>query len=175
MRDVDDPRDRMTTAMTTTRDVKATTQPRSSVAGTNPKPMVKRLLTGCLLTASLLFGGVAPADAGPPVEEGPFVDVFDDVNPCTGRVHTVTIAATFSVHSHDGRTVATGKSTVSTSSGFSGKGSSSFVINGQVERGRFLDMLSNGAGDRIRARGVFVFDLSTETVRVDRFALTCLG
>jgi hypothetical protein len=35
--------------------------------------------------------------------------------------------------------------------------------------------MTNASGDRFRARGVFVFDISTETVRVDRFELTCLG
>jgi hypothetical protein len=35
--------------------------------------------------------------------------------------------------------------------------------------------LANASGDRFRARGVFVVDLSTETVRVERFELTCRG
>jgi hypothetical protein len=34
--------------------------------------------------------------------------------------------------------------------------------------------MANASGDRFRARGVFVLDLRTNTVRVDRFELTCL-
>jgi hypothetical protein len=106
---------------------------------------------------------------------GPFEETFDDVSPCTGLVHTVTIAATFSVHSHNGRIVAHGDRALSTSSGFSGGGISSFVDNGQIEMFRFTDILSNDSGDRIRANGVFVVDLSTGTVRIDKFELVCLG
>jgi hypothetical protein len=137
--------------------------------------MMKRLVTGCVLAASLLFALAAPAGADPPTQVGPFEDTFNDVNPCTGLIHTVTIAATFSVHSHDGRIVAHGDRTLSTSSGFVGEGTSSFVDNGQIEMFRFTDILSSDSGDRIRANGVFVGDLSTGTVRVDKFELTCLG
>ena len=41
---------------------------------------------------------------------------------------------------------------------------------------RITDILANASsGERFRARGVFVLDLSTDTARVDRFSLTCLG
>jgi hypothetical protein len=142
---------------------------------TNARPTKSRLLAGCLLVTSLLVLGNAPAEADPPTEEGPFLDVFSDVNPCTGLVHTVTISATFSVHDHEGTEVVTGHSVLSTSSGFSGEGTSSFTSNSQVERARFIDMLTNDAGDRIQAKGVFVVDLSTDTARVERFDLTCVG
>ena len=112
-----------------------------------------RWVVGCLVAVSALFVGAAPASADRPVQEGPFLDVFDDVNPCTGLIHTVTISTTFSVHSHDGTEVVTGESEISTSSGFSGQGRSSFVGTGKIERAHFLDMLSNDAGDRIQARG----------------------
>jgi len=46
-----------------------------------------------------------PATADPPTAF-PFEFVFDDVNPCTGGIHTVTIAGTTFVHDHDGRIVA---------------------------------------------------------------------
>jgi hypothetical protein len=136
---------------------------------------MKRWVTRCVLAASLLLVVAAPAGADPPAQFGPFEETFDDVNPCTGLVHTVTIAVTFSVHSHDGRTEAHGDRTLSTSSGFFGKGTSSFVDNGQIEMFRLTDILSSDSGDRIRANSVFVVDLSTGTVRVDRFELTCLG
>jgi hypothetical protein len=40
---------------------------------------------------------------------------------------------------------------------------------------RFTDIMTNPSGYRFRARGLFVLDVSTETVRVERFELTCLG
>jgi hypothetical protein len=40
---------------------------------------------------------------------------------------------------------------------------------------RIHDIMTNASGDRFRARGVFVLDLSTGTVRVDRFELACIG
>jgi hypothetical protein len=36
-------------------------------------------------------------------------------------------------------------------------------------------MTNATTGDRFRARSVFVLDVATETVRVGRFELTCLG
>ncbi|GHH69607.1 hypothetical protein [Promicromonospora soli] len=142
---------------------------------TNARPTRNRLVAGCLLAVPLLFLGVAPAAADPPTEEVQPLDVFDDVNPCTGLIHTVTIATTFSVHDHQGTEVFTGDSVISTSTGFSGQGTASFTGNSQVERFHFIDMLTNDEGDRIQAKGIFVLDLSTDTVRVDRFDLVCVG
>jgi hypothetical protein len=57
-----------------------------------------------------------------------------------------------------------------------GHGTDSFVENGQVLRARLTDIMTNEAtGQRFRARFVFVLDLRTDTVRVDRGELTCLG
>jgi len=142
---------------------------------TNARPTRNRLLAGLLLAVPLLFVGVAPADADPPTEELLPLDVFRDVNPCTGLIHTVTITTTISVHDHQGTEVVTGDSVVSTSTGFSGQGTSSFTSNSQVERFHFIDMLTNDEGDRIQAKGVFVLDLSTDTARVDTFDLVCVG
>lgn len=63
----------------------------------------------------------------------PFEFVFDDVNPCTGAVHTVTIAGTTLAHAHDGRVVAHSERTIMTSpTGFLGHGTDSSVENGHV-------------------------------------------
>jgi hypothetical protein len=41
---------------------------------------------------------------------------------------------------------------------------------------RFTDILANESGDRFRASFVFVLDLSTGTVRVEKgIEVTCLG
>jgi hypothetical protein len=133
---------------------------------------VKRLLL--VLPALLALGFAAPAAADRPTEF-PILDVFQDVNPCTGNVMTVTFVGTVSVHFHGSRVVANAHRTITTSDGFVGHGTDSFVDNGRVLMSRITDIMTNASGDRFRARGVFVLDLSTETVRVDRFELTCLG
>jgi hypothetical protein len=117
-----------------------------------------------------------PAAADPPTAV-PFEFVFDDVNPCTGDIHTVTIAGTTFVHDHDGRIVAVSERTISTSpTGFVGHGTDSYVLNGQVEMFRLTDILANPSGDRFRAHFVIVVDLSTGAVRVVAGAPpTCLG
>ena len=135
---------------------------------------MKRLLIAALLAASLVLSLAAPAAAKPAIEIADSV-TFTDVDPCTGLSHEVMIAMTFFVHDHDGITVARGVRTLSTSAGYVGGGTSSYVLNGMVEMFRFNDLLADGSGDRIRASGVFVLDLSSGAVRVDAFALTCLS
>jgi hypothetical protein len=117
----------------------------------------------------------APAAADPPTAF-PILDVFQDVNPCTGNPMTVTFVGTVYVHDHNGRVVALAHRTITTSDGFVGHGTDNFVDNGQVLISRITDIVTNASsGDRFRARGVFVLNLSTETVRVDRFELACVG
>jgi hypothetical protein len=131
-----------------------------------------RLVVGLLSVLALAFAVPAAADPPTPIE---FVDVFPDVNPCTGDPMMVTITTTGREHSHGSRLVFHSERTITTSDGFVGRGTESFVDNGQVLRARLTDIMRNASGDRFRARAVFVFDLSTETVRVERFELTCLG
>jgi hypothetical protein len=132
-----------------------------------------RLVVALLSVVALAFA--APAAADRPTQF-PILDVFPDVNPCTGTPMTVTFVGTVSVHFHDSRVVAIAHRTITTSDGFVGHGTDSFVDNGQVIMFRLTDILKNATtGDRFRARGLFVLDLSTETVRVERGGLTCLG
>lgn len=133
---------------------------------------MKRFLP--VLLALLALAVAAPAAADAPTEFT-FRDVFGDVNPCTGGPMMVTLVATGFVHEHGSREVVHGERTITTSDGFAGRGTESFVDNGRIVRFRFADIMRNASGDRFRARGVFVLDLSTDTVRVDRFQLTCLG
>jgi hypothetical protein len=132
---------------------------------------MRGLLAVLLGLLALTFA--VPAAADPPTAF-PFEVTFEDVNPCTGDIHTVTIAGTSFVHDHDGRIVGHSERTITTSDGFVGHGTDSFVDNGHVGMSSFTDILSNASGDRFSARGVFVIDLSSETVRVERFELTCL-
>src|SRR5215210_8445713 len=127
---------------------------------------MKSIFAALLGVAALAFA--VPAVADPPAAF-PFEFVFDDVNPCTGLTHTVTIAGTTLVHDHDGRVVAHSDRTITTSpTGFVGHGTDSYVLNGQVEVFRLTDILTSPSGDRIRARFVMVVDLSTGTVRVGK-------
>jgi hypothetical protein len=133
-----------------------------------------RKLLLVLLTMAVL--ALAPPAAADPPTAIPMEETFEDVNPCTGLIHTVTITGTIFEHSHDGRIVVINKRTITTDpTGFVGHGVVSFVANGQVERFSLTDILANPAGDRIRARFVGVLDLSTDTVRVEKGELTCLG
>jgi hypothetical protein len=131
-----------------------------------------RLVVGLLSVVALAFA--VPAAADPPTAF-PIEDVFPDVNPCTGDPMTVTFVGTAFVHVHDSRTIVHAERTITTSDGFVGHGTDSFVANGQVFMFRMTDIMMNASGDRFRARGLFVADVSTGRVRVDRFELTCLG
>jgi hypothetical protein len=131
-----------------------------------------RLVGALLAVVALVFAASAAAD--PPMEL-PILDVFSDVDPCTGLPTTVTVVGTAFVHEHGSRIVVQAERTITTSGGFVGHGTHSFVDNGQVSVFRLSDILTNASGDRATVRVVFVVDLSTETARVDRFELTCLG
>ena len=130
-----------------------------------------RLVVALLSIVALAFA--APAAADRPTEE-PIFEVFPDVNPCTGTPMTVTFIGTVFFHEHGSRIVAQAHRTITTSDGFAGHGTDSFLDNGQVVVSRLSDIMTNAAGDRFRAHFVFVADLSTETVRVDRGGLTCI-
>jgi hypothetical protein len=70
---------------------------------------MRKLLLVLLTLAALAVA--PPAAADPPIAM-PFEVTFSDVNPCTGLMHTVTIAGTEFVHSHDGRVVVYGQRTI---------------------------------------------------------------
>jgi hypothetical protein len=132
-----------------------------------------RLVVALLSVVALAFA--APAAADRPTEF-PILDVFSDVNPCTGNAQTVTFVGTLFVHEHGSREVNLAHRTITTTEGFVGHGTDSFVDNGQIIMFRLTDILTNATtGDRFRAQFLFVLDLSTETVRVERGGLTCLG
>jgi hypothetical protein len=133
---------------------------------------VMRLVVALLSVVALAFA--APAAADRPTQF-PILDVFPDVNPCTGDPMTVTFVGTAYVHFHNGRIVARAQRTITTSDGFVGHGTDNLVDNGQVLMSRLTDIMTNASGDRFRAQFVFVLDLSTDTVRVERGGLTCLG
>ena len=133
---------------------------------------MKQLVIGLVSVVALAFA--FPAAANPPVQE-PVLDVFPDINPCTGDPMTVTFTGTFYIHEHGGREVVRAQRTITTSDGFVGHGTDNFILNGQVVMFRQTDIMTNASsGERFRARGVFVLDISTDMVRIESFELTCL-
>jgi hypothetical protein len=114
------------------------------------------------------------ADRSPRVEtasapiEVPIFIQFEGVNPCSGLVHTITITGTARLIEQDGRSVVHLQRTITTSSGFEGRGTETDVVNGHILKLTLNDMLTNDSDDRIRAHLVLVLDLSTAppTVRV---------
>src|SRR5918994_6189210 len=104
-----------------------------------------RVVVALLSVVALAFA--APASADPPTEVK-FVDVFPDVNPCTGTIMTVTIASTVYVHEHGFRVFFHGERTITTSDGFVGRGTDTFVDNGQILMFRLTDIVTNASGDR---------------------------
>ena len=130
-----------------------------------------RLVAALLSFVALAFAASAAADAP---EEFAILDVFPDVNPCTGEVTTVTFVGTGFIHVHGDRVVVRAERTITTSDGFAGHGTDSSVQNGQMFMFRQADIMTNASGGLFLAKGVIVVDLSTETVRVERFELTCI-
>lgn len=94
---------------------------------------------------------------------------FDGVNPCSGLPQTVTFTGTAWIHElPGGRVVVRSQRTITTSSGFEGRGTDTFVDNGNILKFTLNDMLTHPSGDRIRAHLLLVIDLTTTppTVRV---------
>src|SRR5262245_6899763 len=105
----------------------------------------------------LLLCCVPQVTAAAPPAEVPFTFVFDDVNPCTGLVHTVTISGTVLVQEHGDHLVAVQKRTITTApTGFVGHGTQTEVESEGVSLVRLLDVLTNAEGERIRARFVLL-------------------
>lgn len=87
---------------------------------------------------------------------------FAGLNPCSGLPHTVTVTGTAWIHElPGGQVVIHLQKTITTSSGFEGRGTSTIVVNGNIRKFTLNDMLTHPSGDRIRAHLVLVVDLTT--------------
>lgn len=128
-----------------------------------------------LVLNALLLTMVAPAIADPPTE-GSFQAVFDDVDPCTGDLHEVTIFIDFFLHEHPNNFVANEIRTGFTDSGyemFAGDGNVTITTN--IFKQAFKDMWRHDDGRMFLARGVFVLNFDTGEVQADNVALECIG
>jgi hypothetical protein len=128
-----------------------------------------RLALVLLALAGAVCVGALPAAADAPTVRH-FQDVFDDVNPCTGLLHTVTIDVTaYSTvpgHHHATRTI-------TTSSGFVGRGEEVGLLHDDT----FLlnDILVNAeTGQRIHAHVIVVQNPATSEPQVFRQTFTCI-
>ena len=112
--------------------------------------MHARLLAVIFALAGALFAGAVPAVAAAPVVFQ-VQDVFVDTDPCTGLEHTVTVTAT--IYDHLEPNVSRATRSITTSSGYIGRGSGSVLFDGA----HFIlnDMLTNpDTGQRIRVHVV---------------------
>jgi hypothetical protein len=113
------------------------------------------------LSVALTFATSAAADTPTPTLHH---DVFVDVNPCTGLLHTVTVDQ---IHWETADGVSHSKDAVTTSSGFIGGGPEAGVFHDAI----FVinNMLYNAAtGERIRAHIVVIYGEATS------IAFTCI-
>lgn len=137
-----------------------------------------RRSTSLVLTAVFLLsvGLALPAEADPPVTDS-FTNTFTDVNPCSGEDHQVSIHHELRIHVHPNNTVVRDSRTGTTDSGFEMvNGTAYSVENGNIFTFGLTDVWHNPAtGERFTAIGTLVVDLSTFTMRVERFSLSCLG
>lgn len=142
--------------------------------------MLRPLLT--LVGVTMIVAAIAaPASADPPIVEE-FSDTFKDVNPCTGEDHEITLNVVSSIHLHSNNFVLTSKRTGTTDDGFVMDHGVAVIVDSEVVDGTgifhlvFKDVWRNDStGEAFIVRAVFVFEASTDTVRVDRLSARCLG
>jgi hypothetical protein len=127
-----------------------------------------------LAVAALMTVALAAPAAGnrPRVIEASFT--FDDIDPCTGDVHTITFDGTVARHEHDGRVVAHTELVITTSSGYIGRGGEEEIVNGEKFSIVARHMLTNPNGDKIQARVTLQVDLKTSEVRRDEVDVRCV-
>ncbi|REK10348.1 MAG: hypothetical protein DWQ40_12880 [Actinobacteria bacterium] len=113
-----------------------------------------------------------PALADEPIE---FTDtvVFEDLEPCSGELQTITINFFVSIHEHDEELIVRVRATGHTSAGYIMEyGRETFLETGTTAEGEFLHPWINPAtGDKFVAQGRFL-EVDGE-VLIDDFRLVC--
>lgn len=109
----------------------------------------------------------------------PFSVTFPDDDPCTPvfdpNEHLVTISGTAFVHALDnGNRVTRLERTITTDSGYEGRGESTVINNDNAVQFQLNDINTHPDGRKFRAHGVVLVDLSTGAVRVAMGGLTCI-
>jgi hypothetical protein len=116
-----------------------------------------------------------------PKLEFPIDVMFDAFNPCTGLDHIVTLKGTFWNQTHPNNRTLRWRATLTTSDGYAGHyietwtGSNIFGP-GDVSNHTFNITAKHPSGSRFKVHLVWIMDEKTSppTVRVDKFALTCI-
>lgn len=117
---------------------------------------------------------------GAPMEV-PFSTTFPDDDPCTPvfdrNEHLVTISGTLFVHTlPNGNLVIHAERTITTDSGYEGRGEHTQIVNGNIVQLQLNDIVTNPDGRKFRAGGFIIVDLTTSppSVRVTMGGLTCI-
>ena len=126
------------------------------------------------LTAVLLMGLTGTGAAQSPVRV-PFQFSFSLNDPCTGVPMTVTVQGISFIRDINGRVGNTDFRLVTTDTGYAGHGTDQLVVNGQVNLFRGTDVLTNEAtGHQFVVRAVFLLDLSTGVVKLNKVNFSCV-
>ena len=119
-----------------------------------------RLCAASLIIILSMLASVLPAAArDEPTSTVTFVN--HGLDPCTGLPQTTTIVVDFYEHATNGAVVTTGVRTITTDSGYVGRGESTVVNNGQIILMSLHDVLVNSSGARVRVSGTIVLDATT--------------
>ena len=89
---------------------------------------------------------------------------------------TVTVQGVSFIRDINGRVVNTDFRLVSTDTGYAGHGTDQLVVNGQVNLFRGIDILTNDAtGHQFLVDAVYLLDLSTGVVKLNKVNFSCVG
>ena len=129
-----------------------------------------------LLIPAILLGFSTTLSADKPLR---LMDsnTFVDLDPCTDQLHTITLYFDTRLHFHRNNFLAEVKRSGTTDSGYRMVGAhETFVVNfaaGQL-KGNFVDNWRSDDGRVWQVGSIFVLDLESGEVRVDKGAFRCL-
>jgi hypothetical protein len=129
------------------------------------------------VTLAMVFVGVVavPAMADNPTTI-PAALVWEDVNPCSGLPHEVTLDAVVSMHDHRNNGLFHVNYSGTTSSGFTLiAGQENAMSNDNVVRGTFSFQWRHADGSKFVEQGKFVINFQKNEMLVDALGSRCIG
>ena len=129
------------------------------------------------VTLAMVFVGVVavPAMADKPTTI-PNLLVWEDVNPCSGLPHEVTLDAVVSMHDHRNNGLFHVSYTGTTSSGFTLiAGQENAMRNDNVVRGTFNFQWRHADGSKFVEQGKFLINFQKNEMLVDVLGSRCIG